>query len=197
MRRVTHFVIAIALITSAISVFWSYRVRAAEEAAQFAPSMRKPVLLPAATAIEASIRNGIASSAVEGDSVTAFVSAPVIFDGRVVIPYGAKLEGDLGIMSVFEARAKANISFNVLSIGGRSYTIQTRPVVVFTPVQSDTDILSAALYTLIGAGLSTAITAASADARSIEDGLFMGAKGSLLVKSTVPITVTLIEDLEM
>ncbi len=161
MRGITHFAIAIALITSAVSVFWSYRVRGAEEAAQFAPASDKHVVLPAATAIEAVMRNGIASSAVAGETVMAFVSTPVAFDGRLVIPYGAQLEGNLEEISVFGARAEAIISFTVLTTGGRSFAIQARPVVVLTTSRSDTEILSAALKALTGTGLGIAIGAAS------------------------------------
>jgi hypothetical protein len=196
MHRSTHFAIAIALITSVTSVFWSYRVRAADEAAQFMPAIDKRVVLPAATAIDAVIRNRIASSAVAGETVVAFVSIPVVFNGKVVIPYGARLEGNLQEISVFGAMAKADISFAVLTAGVRSFAIQTRPIVVFTPVQSDTQTVGAAVKALTGIWLGIAIGAASGNGRLIEQGLLEGARIGLPEESTVPITVILIRDLE-
>src|SRR5262245_19740483 len=88
-RRVAHFAVALALALLAISAFWAYRVRAAAEAAQFVPISTKRELVPAGMAISGVIRNGFARSAAAGDTVTAFVSIPVIWHDRVVIPPGA------------------------------------------------------------------------------------------------------------
>jgi hypothetical protein len=194
MRKVTYITVAAALMTFAIFALWSYRVRAAGEAAEFLPTT-KSVLLPAGSAIETVLRNGIASSAAVGDSVTAFVSAPVIFKGRVVIPAGAHLKGRLEQLSVAGATGKARLSFTDLLIRSRSYSIQTGDVNVVIPVQSDIAILGAALSTPMAATLGAVVGAASGDIRLIIRGLYEGAGVPEPEKAQVPITVVLALDL--
>lgn len=197
MRRITHFAIAVALITLAISAFWAYRVRAEDEAAQFAPAMSQHIVLPVGTVMAAVIPNGIASSAVDGDKVTAFTSTPVFFLGSLVIPPGTQLEGHLEQVSVAGANVKAHIRFFALTIGARSFTIQARPVVVFAPARSDTKILTSALKTIVGAVIGAGIGATSGDQRLVERGLLEGARAGLSIESTVPILVTLLADLRI
>ncbi len=197
MRKVTPFAIAIALMTVAMSIFWSYRVRAANEAAEFAPAATQRVVLPASTVIYATIANGIASSAEAGESVTASVSTPVLSNGRVVIPPGAQLEGNLKETSDFGTTVKAVITFGVLTIGDRSFPIQTRPIMVAAPARSDTAILIAALRIIVGAGIAAGMGASSKDERLLEHGLLETTRASLAVESAVPITVTLVRDLEI
>jgi hypothetical protein len=197
MRKITRFAIAIALMTVVMSVFWSYRVRAADEAAEFAPAAAQRVVLPAATVIEATLTNGIAMSAEAGESVTALVSTPVLSAGKIVIPPGARLEGDLKDITVFGTTVRAVITFGVLTVGDRSFRIQTRPILVAAPARSDTAILIAAIRTIVGAGIGAGIGVSSKDARLLEHGLLEAARSSLPVESAVPITVTLIRDLEI
>jgi hypothetical protein len=196
-RNVTRFLIAIAVMTLAISVFWSYRTRADYEAPLFAPAAIQPVVLPAATQIEAVIEDGIASSATAGTSLTAFVSTPVFFNGRMVIPPGAKLEGELENPSVSRSTIKADITFTRLTLSGRSHGIQTQPTKVVAPVRRDIKTLLNALNTIVGAGIGASLGAASRNARLLEDGLLQGARSSLTIKSAVHITVVLSRDLKI
>jgi hypothetical protein len=197
MRKLTRFAIAIALMTVALSVFWSYRVRAADQAAEFAPAAAQRVVLPAATVIEATITNGIPSSAEAGESVTATVSTPVLSAGKILIPSGAHLEGDLKDMTVFGTTVKAVVAFRVLTVGDRSFSIQTRPIMVAVPARSDTAILIAALRTIVGAGIGAGMGASSKDERLLQHALLEAASSSLSVESATRITVTLIHDLEI
>jgi hypothetical protein len=177
-------------------VFWSYRVRAAEEAAEFAPTTINHVVLPAGTALEATIKKGFASSAARGDIVTALVSRPTVVDSRLRIPSDARLKGSLQNFCVSKTTGKAWISFTVLQTRDRSVAIYTRPVVVMTPIVSDDEILRAALRTLVGAALGAAMGAGSGDVRLIDYGLISGMGVSMPVKATVPITVILVKDVD-
>jgi len=196
MRRIVCFTAAVALMVIAISVFWSYRVRAAEHAAQFPPVSIHAVRLPAGTAIEAALINGIASKAQAGDTVTAFVSRPVIIDGKLVIPKGARLTGHLDKLSVSRRVGSASLNFTVLTIQGRLFTIQTRRVAVVIPTLSDVDLVRKTLKTLMGAALGAAVAAESGDARLIDRGVLEGTTATLPLE-TVPIQVFLAGDLDI
>jgi spore maturation protein SpmA len=193
-----RFWIAIALVTLGVLAFWSFRVRAASEAAQFVPiPTRHTILLPGKTEIPALIPNGISSSSAAGSSITAVVSAPVLFGGNVAIPRGAKLDGQMDKISARGKTAKAEISFNVLTLGDRSWPMQTVPIVVTLPIRTDAEILGDAVKTLLAAGVSAGIGASSKDERLLRDTLVGGVRTSLPVKSAVPITVTLLHDLQI
>ena len=196
-RKIYRLVFAVALILLAISVFSAYRLRAVEEAAEFEPSHTEPVMVPARTVIPAAVRSRIPESAEAGDTVTAFVSAPVVIDGRTVIPYGAQLKGEMEHVSVSGPTANAAVSFDVLLIDGNSLTIQTRQIGVIIPVQSDAEILGTALSALMQASIGAAIGAEARDPRVLNGALVEGAATSVPVEVPVPITVTLIRDLEI
>jgi hypothetical protein len=195
--RVIRLAVAAAMIMGAISGFRSHRVRAAAEAALFQPATAKLVPLPAGTAIRAVIRNGIASSAVPGDTVLAFVSMDVVFNDRVMIPSVAQLKGSVEDLDVFGATGQARLNFTGLLTPAGAFLIHTRPVQVITPLQSDTKILFTALTTPLGAILGAAMGAESGDVRMIIRGLMAGTSAIRLDKSEVPITVTLTRDLKI
>jgi len=196
MHRTTGFAIGITLIILALSAFWASRVRAASVAAQFAPATMS-VLIPADTVIDVLIANGITSSSVEGDTVQALVSGPVVVEGRLVIPDGAQLDGNLERVSVDAKNVKATIAFTVLTADGRSFPIQTQPLVVILPIRGDTEILFGALKALTGSGIGTSIGAPSEDGRVIERGLLAGTGLSLPANLAVPAKVILMRDLKM
>ena len=195
---VKRFSVAIALIILGISVFWSFRVRAADEAAQFKPlAAHHSVILPTRTEITAVIQNGILSSSAAGSSITALVSAPVLFDRIVAIPRAARLEGRMNTISTNGETAKADITFNALTIDGQSWKIQALPIAVVIPVRSDAAIVMDALRTLVTAGISAGMGASSQDQRLLKDILGKAIKTSLPVKSSVSITVILVHDLQI
>jgi hypothetical protein len=194
---VPRFTLAVALVMVAVSMFWSYRVRAAEEAAQFAPTRIIHVVLPAGTALKAAIKNGIASSAKPGDIVTAFVSKPILVDSEPSVFADGQLKGTLQKWSISERTGKAWISFTLLQTRGGSVAIHTKPVVVMTPVISDVKILRTALRTFVGVAFGIAMGAGSGDVRLIDYGVIVGTGVSMPVDATVPITVILIGDVEI
>jgi hypothetical protein len=93
--------------------------------------------------------------------------------------------------------AKAEITFDILTSDGRSRPIQAVPIVVTLPIRSDVDILGDAVKTLLAAGFSAGIGASSKDERLLRDTLAGGVRTSLPIKSTVPITVILVHDLQI
>jgi hypothetical protein len=180
-----------------MSAIWSYRVRAAEEAAELPPSINESFVLPSGTAIDALLRNGIGRDATPGESVTAFVSNPVTSGGTVVIPAEAQLNGTLEQISVTDRRAEVLIRFSVLSIRGRPYTIDARDVMLRLPVVSDIEGLSAAFKALMATSLGTSIGAASRDERLVERGLLEGTKMVQTTGISIPITVTITRNLSL
>jgi hypothetical protein len=181
------------LIFAEISVFRSYRVRAAADAAaRFKPAPLARAFVPAGTEIKAVLWHGLPEFAAPGDTVAAHVPAPVIIDGELLIPQGAWLKGELKELSVLNETAGANISFTQLVIRVRSFSIEARRVDVVIPVESDVEILSTALKTLIGAGLGAAVSFGTGDLRLVDRGIQQGTVSSSFGKDSVPITVVLV-----
>ncbi len=193
MGRVLRFITALGLIILTISVVRLYRVQSAGD--------KRPVVIastrivPAGTAIQTLIRNKIAESAEVGERITAFVGTPVVSNGATVIPSGTQLEGVLEKISVHGSNAQVILYFDRALIHGRTVPIQTRRVVAMIPVVSDTEILANALRALTGAGLGAALGAVSGDPNLINRGMFQGTVPAVSQEIAVPITVTLVQDL--
>jgi hypothetical protein len=181
----------------AMSAIWSYRVHAKAESVEFSPAVNETFVLRAGTAINALLRNGIGREAATGDSITAFVSEPVIWDNEVVIPAEAELKGSLEQISVSNKQAELLIRFSVLVIRGQRFDIDARQVSVRVPIVSDIDELSAAFETLAASTLGTSIGGASGDPRLVERGLLEGTKILDTTGISIPIAVTLSRDLDV
>ena len=153
------------------------------------------ITIPAGTHIQVVIRNRVAKSADIGDSLTAFVTSPVVLKGATVIPIGAQIQGKLEELSVQGSDGKATISFKALRLDGHNFPIQTQQIVAKIPVQSDTAILGSALRVLAGAGLGVALGAVSGDPNLINRAMFQGALPSISNDMAVPLTVVLTRDL--
>jgi hypothetical protein len=185
--------IIVILIVAAISDYRSYRVRAAAEAAaRFKPTVSGPVFVPAGTAIQAVLWNGVPALATRGDFVAAHVPMPVIVDGNLLIPDGAWLNGELEEFVVSDSKAWANIRFTQLVIRDRSFSVQTRRVVFVIPVQSDIQILGTILKTLVGAGLGAAVGADTGDKRLLDSGLRVGVVSSVFSGAMAPVSIVLV-----
>jgi hypothetical protein len=198
MGKVLRFVILTASILAGLAAIWTFRVRAAAyEAAQFAPApaMVRPAMLPAGTAIEAVVTNGIPMTASPGDPVTAIIATPVHVDGILVIPSGAQLEGIVETVSKFDDTGEAQLRFSILGSNGRSVEIQTQTVVVKGPIVDDVEILTGALQSMMGATLGAAIGAETGDVRLIERGVIEGLGSSAPTDNTVSVMVVLARDL--
>jgi hypothetical protein len=181
----------------AVSAFWLYRVRARAEAAEFSPAVNDIFVLRAGTTINAFLRNGIAKEAATGDSVTAFVSEPVMLGNEVVIPTEAELKGSLEQISVSHKRAELLIRFSVLVIRGQRFNIDARQVSVRVPIVSDIDELRASFETLMATTLGTSIGGGSGDPRLVKRGLLEGTKMLDTTGISIPIAVTLTKDLKV
>jgi hypothetical protein len=190
-RRVIRLVVSVALVLLAIAVFWSYRVRADQEAVEYAPLRTTPAVLPAGIAIQAEIRNGIARFAAPGDSITAFVSKSVVLHDRLIIPPGAQLKGNLERISVVHSTANADIHFTSLITDHHFVPIQTRPLAVVLPVRSDIRIFASGLRVILGATMGAAMAAAAGDPHFVGGAVLEGALATTPVEAEVPITVSL------
>src|SRR5215467_11043967 len=148
--RTKRFTISLLLVMVAFSAFWYNRVRAVAEAAEFSPARGNAVLVPAGTPIPAVIRTGIASLSRSGDTVTAFVSAPVVFDGQVAIPAESELTGTLEAFSPYDRHAEAHMRFTKLRIRDRTFDIQSKGLFLIIRTQTSTETLGGAFRTLMG-----------------------------------------------
>ena len=197
MRAFTRLLPVLILIVFGITAVWLYRAKATvEQAAEYAPAGVGQTLIPAGTAIPAVLRNGIPESARAGDSVRAFVSNPVVVNGRAVIAPEAQLQGELQEILITGEEARVSMNFSGLRICSAPIAIETRRVVAVVPVETDVDIASAAFRAVLGASLGAAIGAGSGDLRVIERGLFEGLSSSALQKS-IPIRIILAHDVQV
>src|SRR5262245_48904990 len=192
--RAIRFVMSVALVLLAIAVFWSYRVRADQDATEYAPLRTTATALPAGIAIQAEIRNGIARFAAAGDTITAFVSKPIVLHDRLMIAPGARLKGNLEKISVVGSTANAYIHFKTLITDDHVVPIQTRTLSVVLPVRSDIRIFASGLRVILGATIGAAMGAAAGDPHLIGGGVVQGALATTPVEAQVPITVTLIRE---
>ena len=180
-----------------MSAIWSYRVRTGAETAEFSPAANDIFVLRAGTAINALLRNGVGKEAATGDSITAFVSKPVMLGNKIVIPAETELKGSLEQISVSHKRAELLIRFSVLVIHGLRFNIDARQVSVEVPIVNDIDELRDAFETLIATTLGTSVGGESGDPRLIERGLLEGTKMLDTTGISIPIAVTLTRDLKV
>ena len=89
----------------------------------------KPVAVPAGTEIAIVLDQSISSErATSGDPFDASIAAPVVVDGKTVIPKGAHVQG-----IIVEARAsgrlkgvaRLRLALNSVEVAGKSYDLQT------------------------------------------------------------------------
>jgi hypothetical protein len=191
MRRI------LVLIILAVSAFGWYRVRAAQEAAQFMPADTTPVLVPAGTMISAVVRHRIPESAAPGDTIVAYVQDHVFVDGRTAVRSGAQLNGHIEKVSVSGNTARASFRVDCLLTNGLMLTIETRGITAEIPVRSEPEILTAALKALMGAMMGAAIGAESRDPRMVDRALIEGVATSIPEEIEVPIALTLVRTLEI
>jgi hypothetical protein len=189
--RTKRFTISLLLVMVAFSAFWYSRVRAVAEAAEFSPARGNAVLVPAGTPIQAVIRTGIASLSRSGDTVSAFVSAPVVFDGKVAIPAESEMIGTLEAFSPYDRHAEAHMRFTKIRIRGRTFDIQSKGLFLIVRTQTATETLGSGFQALMSATLGLSIGAASGDQKLIEKGLLESEGTAITAKSAVPVTVVL------
>jgi hypothetical protein len=187
----------LALILLIVSILGWYRVRAEKEADQFLPVDTAPVLVPAGTVIPAVVHHSIRESAEPGEEIVAFVEDHVVIDGRAAVPSGTQLKGIVEKVRVSGTVACTDIRFDAMLLDDVYLTIEADAITARIPVQSDTEILAAALRTLMGATMGAAIGAGSNDPRLVDRGLIEGTATSTPEQIEVPIAVTLARLLEI
>lgn len=197
MRRITSVAWLVVVILLALSVFWTNRVKAAADAAEFQPVSNAPLLLPTGTVIQAEIRNRFPESAEAGDTMTAFVSRQVMSDNKLAIPADALLEGSLEKLTVTGSRGRAVIDFNQLLIGRQSFAIHTLPCLANGEVKNDIEVLGSGIRLLMGTTVGTAIGAGTGDIRLVDRALLEGAREAVQDDSRFPVRVTLAANLEV
>jgi hypothetical protein len=189
--RFKRFAVSLLLVMSAISALRYYRVRAAAEVAEFSPARGNAVLVPAGTPIQAVIRTGIASVSHSGDTITAFVSTPVMFDGQVAIPAESEMTGTLEAFSPSDKHAEVHMRFTKLRIRGRIFDIQSNGLFLIIRTQTETETLGGGFRTLLGATIGISLGAASGDQNLIEQGIIESEGTAIAAQSAIPITVVL------
>ena len=88
-----------------------------------------PVMLPAHTAIHVTLNQALASNQSRpGDHFDATVSAPVVVDGKTVIPQGAHAEGlvvDARQSGRLMGRARLKLTLQTVAVNGQNYDVRT------------------------------------------------------------------------
>ncbi len=179
----------LALITIAIAVIWSYRVRAWNQSLDFEPTAAPLTVAQAGTELQAWIIDPIPLSAPANEMVKAFVSTPAILNAATA---SAKLDE---VSASKGGAVRARLHFVLLAVHGGVSAIQTQPITLIATIPSDTDILTSAFRTMIGAAIGAGLGASSGDRRLLERGLMEGAATGLPVKSAISVTFVLTADL--
>lgn len=90
----------------------------------------REVTLPAGTVLRARMETSVASNTSRPeDAVLARLAAPILVDGRVVVPAGSQVAGVVtqAVPSgKVKGRARVGVRFNSLTAGNERYNIQTR-----------------------------------------------------------------------
>jgi hypothetical protein len=178
-----------------ISIFWSFRVRASEEAAEFKPTRVAAGFIPAGTPISAVLSNGIPASVAKGDRLLAVTSKPLLVQGTVVIPVGAQLEGTVNELVSSGKEVEIDVRFSELFTGSRSVPIRAKETRVSGRVQSPINAVTSGLGALISTGIGAAVGAASGDPSLVQRGLLEAAGPMGSPDSAIPITIVLTDGL--
>jgi hypothetical protein len=102
---------------------------AAQAPARAAAPRPQPIVLPAGTAIEITVDQSVSSKTNSaGDSFVASLAAPVVVNGRQVIPAGAAASGTIAVSKSagrFRGNAELALTLNSVTVDGRAYDLQT------------------------------------------------------------------------
>jgi hypothetical protein len=94
-----------------------------------APAPPPPIVVNTGTNIRVTIDQDVSSKdSNEGDPVSASLAAPIVVDGSVVIPQGAKVSGkvtEAKSAGRFKGNAALTITLTSIDAGGKRYAIQT------------------------------------------------------------------------
>lgn len=195
--RLRHFSVLAAVALIVISIFWSFRVRAAEEAAEFKPLRVATGFIPAGTSIAAVLRNGIPASVTKGDRLLAVTSEPLVVQGAVVLPAGAQIEGAVNELLSSGKEIEIDVRFTALFTGSHFVPIRTKETRVSGRLPSPIKAVSGGLGALIETSIGAAVGAASGDANLVKRGLLESAGSLGSPNSAIPMTIVLTADLRI
>jgi hypothetical protein len=155
--------------------------------------------VPAATKVSGLLKDRITPTTRPGDAMVAFVTDPVMIDGSIAIPLGARLDGVVEKITKTRSQALTWVRFHSLVIDGNSLRITTDPVLTRTSIESDFEILGDVAGTLTQAGVGAAMGAASRNPAAINAGIAAGAlRGASGAQSgDTEITVVLSQPVEV
>jgi len=89
----------------------------------------QPIVLPAGTAIEITVDQSVSSKTNNaGDRFEASVAAPVVVNGKQVIPSGATASGTVTVAKSagrFQGNAELALTLNSVTVDGKTYDLQT------------------------------------------------------------------------
>ena len=95
----------------------------------FAP---KPIIVEAGTPIRVTVDQSVSSKTSNpGDHFEASLAAPVIVDGKVVIPSGARARGTVIVAKSagkFKGNAELGVALDSITVHGESYSVKTTSV---------------------------------------------------------------------
>ena len=95
----------------------------------FAP---KPIVVEAGTPIRVTVDQSVSSKTSNpGDHFEASLAAPVIVDGKVVIPSGARARGTVIVAKSagkFKGNAELGVTLDSITVNGETYSLQTTSV---------------------------------------------------------------------
>jgi hypothetical protein len=191
MRKILTIVGLIALAILPMLFVQMWRVRAAGEAAMYAPAYARYRTVPSGTIIQAMVIGGIPEMAIVGDPVVALVLRPVTLGGEVVIPAGSQLKGQLEQVASTDGVADARVRMTSLLVNHRTLPIETEPAIVTGEVRSDEEALSTALKALVSGSVGAALGAASGDRDLIPRGVVESARAIESDITGTPIRVKL------
>jgi len=145
------------------------------------------------------LKNLVTSTTQPGDTMPAFVTDPVMINGSIAIPPGARLDGVVEKITKANSHAETWVRFQSLVIDGQTLRVQTDPVKTSTPIASDFEVLGDVADTLTQAGVGAAMGAASRNPASVNAGVAVGAlRGASGVQEVdTKITVVLAQAIEV
>ena len=141
-----------------------------------APAPRpQPIVLTAGTAIEITVDQSLSSKTNNaGDRFVASVAAPVVVDGKQVIPSGAAASGTITVAKSagrFQGNAELALTLNSVTVDGKTYDLQTSTFSETTGGRGK----RTAISTGIGAGAGAVIGAIAGGGKGAAIGAGAGA----------------------
>ena len=181
MRKPAGRFIAILISVTLVAFGLTYRYHAIARAAEFLPLSTGSTVVPAGTPIHIVLSTTIIQSTAAGDPVRGFVSAPVMYGTTPLIPAGALVNGV--VQSITKDHGQAVISVRFLNIAPANKIVPLDGVIstFVTPVASDFEVVEKSLDTIVGAGVGTALGAASQDSGAAVEGMARGTMQTLPV----------------